>query len=132
MPLEKNLAIILKANSDKPVGAGILVEHDLVLTCAHVVNIALDRKIDACERPVGELAVKIHAYADDSFIAKVDPGEDAWSDPPATKRFGADLCLLRLSSPPQGVPKASLWVYKNLIQREFRAAGFPQDWKGDL
>lgn len=131
MLLEDSLVEVFAPNGKAPVGAGLLVEQDLVLTCAHVVNSALGRDVREVGRPDGEVSIQFPQSGSIPFRASVDKEAEAWSDPPATKQLGADLSLLRLRVAGKGLP-AKLWDFENLIGRKFRAAGFPQDWKGDL
>ncbi|HEY1525094.1 MAG TPA: trypsin-like peptidase domain-containing protein [Candidatus Angelobacter sp.] len=133
MSLEDNLVVILKAGSDTPAGVGVAIGNGLVVTCAHVANLGFaDRGMEAKGRPSGELELKFHRLPNTKFKARIDAGVDAWSDPPATRERGADLCLLQLTSPPQEMPAAELWVAEDCEQKQFHAAGFPQDWHGDL
>lgn len=133
MSIEDSLVVILKAGSDTPAGGGVAIGNGLVVTCAHVANLGFaDRGKEATGRPAGELELRFHRLPNTKFTAKVDAGVDAWSDPPATRERGADLCLLQLTSPPQEMPAAELSVAENCEQKQFHAAGFPQDWHGDL
>jgi hypothetical protein len=65
--------------------------------------------------------------------ARVDDSDDAWRAPPAEDHLGADLCLLRIidewSQPP---PRARLYDFEVILQREFRAGGFPKGWDIDF
>jgi hypothetical protein len=47
----------VRGSDGRVAGAGFLVGDRLVLTCAHVVNLAVGRATPAAERPGGELAV---------------------------------------------------------------------------
>lgn len=131
MSLEDNLAVIFRAGSDIPAGAGVEIGDGLVITCAHVANIGLGRDISSVGRPAGELEMKLFRFPNTKFKARVESGADAWSDPPAWRERGADLCLLQLLSPPN-MSAAELWVPENCEEKQFRAPGFPQDWRGDL
>jgi hypothetical protein len=86
-------------------GAGFVVAENLILTCAHVVNIALKRPEWEKGRP-NKAAVEVRfAGAPSTMIrATVDEHADAWSKPPAEDAEGADLCVLKLQEPlPAGV-----------------------------
>lgn len=132
MALEDSLVAIL-GPSGTPVGAGVLVERDLVLTCAHVVNVARGRSAAAQGRPAGTVKLRHHLLPNQIISASVDEPEDAWRDPPPWRQLGADLCLLRVSNGwGDDLQPARLRDFDNLSQREFRAAGFPKDWALDF
>lgn len=129
MALEDALVAILPPEKDTPVGAGLLVDRRLVLTCAHVVNAALGRTLRATGRPTKKVVVAFHSSASQLVMACVDHAEEAWSDPPATKRRGADICLLLLDSEVVGdIEPLRLGNIQNLLKQEFRVAGYPRDW----
>lgn len=131
MPFEDVLVSVRHHETGKRVGAGFLVGEDLVLTCAHVANSALGRSAGQLGPPQHPVSVSLHTQPLDVLAASVAGGPDAWSDPPASARLGADLCLLQLPNRSRGT-QARLAVPDRLIMRPFRAAGFPQDWNGDL
>jgi hypothetical protein len=131
MHLEDTLTMIQSVGGKKRFGAGIVVDPYRILTCSHVVNAALGRRIDESSRPAGDVLVKMHSSSVEGSTASVDSGPDAWNAPPAGSRLGADLCLLRLAKATDVQP-AILLTNENLIRREFRAGGYPQDWEGDL
>ena len=131
MPLEDVLAVIKGPSGKSRFGAGILVDSDLVLSCAHVVNLAIGRPMHESSRPREQLQVALHTSPSEELVASIDDAADAWTAPPASSGTGADLCLLRLTKPTTAAP-AMLFPNDNLILREFRAAGYPQDWDGDL
>src|SRR6516162_8383432 len=139
MPLEDWLLAVLglsnspSSNNPSPIGAAVLVDTDLALTCAHVVNTALGRDQMAKGRPSGKIRVRHHARPNEPVWARVDDSDDAWRAPPAEDHLGADLCLLRIidewSQPP---PRARLYDFEVILQREFRAGGFPKGWDIDF
>jgi hypothetical protein len=131
MHLEDILTMIQSVGGKKRFGAGIVVDPCRILTCSHVVNAALGRRMDESSRPTGDVLVTLHSSSVEGFIASVDSGPDAWNAPPAGSRRGADLCLLRLAKAIDVQP-AILLTDENFIRREFRAGGYPQDWEGDL
>jgi hypothetical protein len=130
MALEDSLVAILGQN-ESPVGAGLLIGSGLVLTCSHVVNVALGRRLLEKGRPVGKIAVRVHGKAE-NIVAEIDPQDDAWTDPPASQYGGGDLCILKLPAGSVSKTQVNLLVYANSANREFRTVGFPEDWKGDL
>jgi hypothetical protein len=138
MRLEEVLVAILgeqAASADSPsspAGAGLLVAPDLVLTCAHVVNAALKLASHNAGRPRGAVAVRLHTFPSPISLATVDAGDDAWSDPPAHRAPGADLCLLRLKTPFPSTPAPRLLDGVDLVDRSFRTAGYPENWDLDI
>jgi hypothetical protein len=131
MALEDALVAIL-GRDGKPSGAGFLILPDLVLTCAHVVNAAIGRSKDAAGRPP-KAKIDIQRRGGGEIISsEIHSAEDAWSDPPASRCDGADLCILSLTSIQSDV-KAPRWrVYASPSMKPFRTAGFPENWGGDL
>ena len=115
----------------KLAGTGILVAQDLVLTCAHVVNNALDgRRIDEQARPDAnaEVEIRFQAARDVTCRAKIDSGSDAWSAPPANRDRGADLCILKLLEvAPETTTIARLRPSK-FKAIDVRVSGYPSDW----
>jgi hypothetical protein len=131
MSFEQHIAVIAR-NSDMsaPAGAGVCLGTTL-LTCAHVVNVALGRDIDDRIRPEGTVFLRFPSLLNEVFHAQIADGADSWSPPPASSRSGGDLCLLHISEP-CSVKPAELWNLEALIGREFRTGGFPPEWRGDL
>ncbi len=73
-------------------GLGVLVGHQEILTCAHVVNAALGRDRAAPDRPAGEVTV---AFADGPPLRAV---VQRWLPPPRTGAIGDDVAGLVLAS----------------------------------
>ncbi|MGP0016990.1 MAG: trypsin-like peptidase domain-containing protein [Candidatus Sulfotelmatobacter sp.] len=134
MPLlEDSLVLLYKHESQDCAGGGILIGTDLVLTCAHVVNLACGREISATGRPEGTISLRLLSSRLFACEATVATGEDAWSDPPPQRSEGADLCVLHLcQNAPSNVTPATLWHKDDLVNCKFRAVGFPDDYKGDI
>src|SRR5208282_363945 len=130
--LEDSLVALYK-DSQECVGAGVLVRPDLVLTCAHVVNLACGRNSFDTGRPDRKITLRFHSAHALQYTASVDADKEAWSDPPPSRVAGADLCLLRLDADaPTNVIPATLCIRPDLIEHKFRVAGFPADYEGDL
>jgi hypothetical protein len=130
--LEDVLAGIYAVDGKDPVGAGFLVDQDLVITCAHVVNKALGREMLSTGRPTGTVRVRFVGRTRD-VAGWIDPGDYGWSDPPAERQSGADLCLLRLEAGSSNeLSPAKLREFVHPVHREFRAAGFPAGWHVDF
>src|SRR6516225_7739496 len=148
MALEDVLAAIYPLDGKTPKGAGLLVGHNLILTCAHVVNEALGRGASHTGRPEGQVRVKLHVSPHcDCYTACVDSADDAWNDPPDWNdpfpaKLGADLCLLRLDTcggnaieydALQNVKSVTLADVRNRkLPIEFGAAGYPEGWDVDV
>lgn len=131
MPFEDHIAVIAKnRDSAEAAGVGVYLGDSLLLTCAHVVNVALGRNIEDVSRPSGMLFVRFPSVPGMNLQAQIADGKDVWSSPPASLKSGADLCLLQLSG--CQAPPAQLWELGTLIGRNFRTGGFPPDWKGDF
>jgi hypothetical protein len=112
-------------------GTGTIVSETFVLSCAHVVNAGLRRKLNATERPrVGDRLLLRFAGAPGQLrFAEVAPGSYAWSPPPASGAAGADLCLLSLSEPiPVGAEVGR--INPAIIKSDLivTAIGYPSDW----
>src|SRR5262245_43696461 len=112
-------------------GAGVLVAPDLVLTCAHVVNVALNRPKDGPGRPPSDKPVKVRFEAAPTEVstATIDDAADAWSDPPADRAAGADLCLLRLKLPKPNAARPAVVAVHDLVEPILKvmARGYPED-----
>lgn len=131
--LEDSLVVIYRSDSNDCVGAGVLVAPELILTCAHVVNLACGREPGATGRPDGEISLRFHSSRETLLAATVATDAQSWTDPPAWRAEGADLCLLQLCSrPPGSASPGDICVRDDLIQRGFRAVGFPTDYEGDM
>ena len=78
MPLEDVLAVIKGLSGKSRFGAGIVVDSDLVLTCAHVVNLAIGRPIHESSRPWLDVQVAMNFSSSDNLSASIDDAADAW------------------------------------------------------
>ncbi|HVO60830.1 MAG TPA: serine protease [Terriglobales bacterium] len=120
---------IRNCNGGQNVGAGVLVDAGLVLTCAHVANDALGLAMAAQERPDREISLTLFDAPEDVLKARVDEADDAWSP----MKTGKDLCLLRVTSKVTNErARPALLADFNPINNPFRAAGFPQYWQGEF
>jgi hypothetical protein len=127
MAIEDHLVAIIGTSGD-PVGAGLLIDDDLVLTCAHVVNVADGRGKYEKDRPNSIVKVRVHG-ATNVANATIDPAEDSWRPPPASSG-GGDLCILRLPvGTARGKGPVTLREYSHPETKKFRAIGYPDDWK---
>jgi trypsin-like peptidase len=133
MGLEQSLvAVMLGESKDQTVGAGVLVDDNLIVTCAHVVNEALGRSQDQTGRPKPDAVIQVR------FHSAFDSGNQAtevrdWTDPPTWRAPGADICVLRLrKEPPPGVGPASLRAFTSPAGLQFRAGGYPDNWEFDI
>ena len=129
MRTEESL-VAIRQPQGKNVGSGVLVDIDagLVLTCAHVVNVALGIP-DAKEPPKGEISLTLFGARDKPLTAKVDNRADAWSP----LNGGRDLCLLKIQSKVTNTQaKSALLADFDASGDSFRAFGFPKNWKGEF
>ncbi|MGX1322570.1 hypothetical protein AB7M17_006023 [Bradyrhizobium sp. USDA 377] len=123
--------VAIKNARDVVVGTGILVKADRVLTCAHVVNVALGRTSSEASKPGPNVAVSLafEVSPAERRSAVVADEDGAWSAPPASGIAGADICLLRLREvAPTSAKIAKLRVLHFDKPFEARVSGFPQEW----
>ncbi|MEV0678336.1 trypsin-like peptidase domain-containing protein [Actinosynnema sp. NPDC050436] len=91
-------------SSGRTVGAGVVTGPTRLVTCAHVVNLALDREHREAARPTGAVRVEFPALPGVAATASVH----LWLPPPAREGgAGEDVCVLRLDVP-AGVTPAKL------------------------
>lgn len=121
----RSIARILDG-SGMVVGAGFLVAPDVVATCAHVVNVALDRDPADERMPRGLLPI--------DFPMSEQPGEppttviarvSRWS--PIRDDGTGDVALLRLAAVRPGARVPPLRGSGDLWNHRFRVLGFPAD-----
>ncbi|MDJ0578598.1 trypsin-like peptidase domain-containing protein [Crocosphaera sp.] len=121
------IARIRRAN-DKVVGAGFLVSDKHILTCAHVVNAALGKPLNAIDEPDKEICLDFPLVASGKIlkgkVVRWIPVQPSSSILPET---GADMALLELESPlPEGIQPIRLITAENLWKHPFRVFGFPK------
>nr|MDT0656478.1 pentapeptide repeat-containing protein [Micromonospora sp. DSM 115978] len=112
--------------ADEPVGVGVLVGPRHILTCAHVVNVALGLPVTATGQPGPPVRVRfpMRQSADaDPLLARVV----RWVPPPDGRRPGDDIAGLELvdGEPPAGAEPAKLLVNPPRPGHELRVFGFP-------
>ncbi|MFB6768923.1 trypsin-like peptidase domain-containing protein [Streptomyces sp. NPDC056337] len=102
---------IRRAEGGRTVGAGFVLGGDTVLTCAHVVNAALDRPMLEPRAPgPDEIAVEVHdgdaALRYPARVAHwIAPRASAGGAvPPQDDEWLGDLAVLRVDGPPGGLP----------------------------
>ncbi len=125
--LRAAIARIRQANG-RVVGAGFLVSDKYILTCAHVVNAALGKQLDAPDEPNQEVCLDFPLVASGKIlrgrVACWIPVQPSSSISPET---GADIALLELESPlQQGTKPIRLVKAENLWKHPFRVFGFPE------
>ncbi len=87
--------------SGRTVGVGVVVGRTRVITCAHVVNLALGREHRSNARPDGPVAVGFATLPGVS----VDAAVQSWTPPPPREGLaGDDICVLALDVPPEVEP----------------------------
>jgi tetratricopeptide (TPR) repeat protein len=133
MPIEDILVAIFTAGRERVVGAGIVVDKQLVLTCSHVVNEALGRFSSQKGRPSQDkkIPIRLHLPSQD-YESVLDERAESWIDPAAEDYPGADLCVLRILGNVEFPKIAHLCSFENLVGQGFRAAGFPPGWDIDF
>jgi|GEM_PF-570564 len=128
----------IRQTQGKVVGAGFLVTDRHILTCAHVVNAALNRPLNAPDRPDRDIQFDFplvtstptlngQIFSSQIFSGQIVrwlPVQPSTSISPTT---GADIALLELASPlPQGAQPIRLVKTKHLWKHPFRVFGFPE------
>ncbi|MBZ6256498.1 serine protease [Streptomyces olivaceus] len=108
----RHVVTVRGAENGRTVGAGFVLGGDTVLTCAHVVNAALDRPLLEARTPaLDEVVVEIVDDAGGArrFFARVAhwiapraPG--GGPVPPEAGEWLGDLAVLRVDGPPGGLP----------------------------
>src|SRR2546426_4019779 len=98
--LEGSLVRIFSSNDAKSVvGAGFLVSHEMVLTCAHVVTAALGLPDETREMPTDVILLDFPVVSPNEVIS----GHACFWEPVASNG-GGDICVLQLEKkPPDGV-----------------------------
>ena len=123
--LEPALVRIKMANT-VVVGAGFLVPQRRILTCAHVVNVALGRGENEADRPTRPVSVDfLFAAPRRTLSARVRNWVPAHSD------GGGDIALLELENDvPDGAQPVQLVGAANASGHVFWACGFPDGHPG--
>ncbi|MEL4893905.1 nSTAND1 domain-containing NTPase [Crocosphaera sp. Alani8] len=121
------IARIRQAN-EKVVGAGFLVSDKHILTCAHVVNAALGKPLNAIDEPSQEICLDFPLVASGKIlkgkVVRWIPVQPSSSILPET---GADMALLELKSLlPEGIQPIRLITAETLWKHPFRVFGFPK------
>jgi hypothetical protein len=109
------------------IGAGFLVSHDTVLTCAHVVTAALGLPDETPEMPTKPILLDFPIVKANTMLVA---HPCYWQ--PVAPNGGGDIWMLKLDSPPpDGVKVARLVVAEKLWGHEFGAIGFPDSYHRD-
>src|SRR5258706_11072276 len=131
--LESSLIIVL-GRDDNPVGCGVLIDSVHLLTCAHVVNVALGRGEEEKGRPDESSRLKIRFHGSpgsDPIMARIALEEDSWRDAPVGPKGDQDQCLLCIDGPlPSGVTAPRLLKLNRPSGHSVRVAGYPETWAG--
>ncbi|TRV72641.1 serine protease [Streptomyces sp. 130] len=111
-PLQSSVAQVLGIGGTV-VGAGFLVDHGTLATCAHVVR-------QAGSRP-GERLTLVFPHAEDSPRLTGLVLAEAWREPDAE-----DIAVVRLDHPVEGLPSLPLGFSGNCRGHRVRSFGFPR------
>lgn len=118
------IARIMRNRDQAPIGAGILVGTRQVLTCAHVVNSAIGRRVEVADPPPADARIMLDfpLPAPGTFLpARVVK----WEGPRADG--GGDMAILALDSdpPPNAIP-VPFSIPGDVWGHPFRTFGFPE------
>jgi hypothetical protein len=107
----------------RPAGAGVLVGGRRIVTCAHVVNVALGMDPRSQDRPDGAVTIDFPLLAlGRQRVARIV----AWVPPPREGAAGDDVAGLELTAaPPAGAAPARLSMETPRVGRMLRVFGFP-------
>lgn len=117
----KGAIVSILGKAQKPIGGGVLVPEKHVVTCAHVVNQALDLADDSQPQPDDSVKLTLRHIDSAKYVsAKVV----AWR--PIDENGGGDIAILETLEPlPSGVQCQSLKLQAEFWGKSFRVYGFP-------
>jgi len=108
-----------------PVGAEFVVDDTHIVTCAHVINAALDLDLRAAERPQTLAGVEVHVRVARTWArveVVLDP--DGWA--PLTDNHRGDIAVLTMThGRPAGAGVVPLQRPDPAEDHLFRCQGFP-------
>jgi Trypsin-like peptidase domain/WD domain, G-beta repeat len=122
---------VLRAGSSAPAGVGFLVGDRHILTCAHVVNAALDRGQRTREAPGSDVRVQVDFPILGS--AEESPSRncrvEAWVPPPPTGTTGGDVAGLVIVGSGEDLPAGASPARLEVSAQEAAAEvfGYPTD-----
>ncbi|NET61063.1 MAG: trypsin-like peptidase domain-containing protein [Symploca sp. SIO2E6] len=125
--LTSAIARIRQANG-RVVGAGFLVSDKYILTCSHVINVALGRQINAPDEPHQEVCLDFPLVTSRKmFRGRVVRWISVQPSSSILPETGADIALLELESPlPEKAQPVRLVQAENLWKHPFQIFGFPE------
>ncbi|NEQ38190.1 MAG: tetratricopeptide repeat protein, partial [Okeania sp. SIO3I5] len=118
----------IRQPNNRVVGAGFLVSNRHILTCAHVVNAALGKQLNAPDEPNQEIDLDFPLVASGKILrAKVVRWRAVQPTSSILPEAGADIALLELeSSLPEKTNPVRLVKAENLSKHPFEVFGFPE------
>ena len=123
----ESFIVRLTGTGGRTAGVGMLIGGHEIVTCAHVVNVALGRDRLAQDRPAGPVRADFPLLPGGGGAAKASAEVAAWLPPPRGDAVGDDLAVLVLTGPlPPGAEPASLASDSPPPGRSVRVFGFPE------
>ena len=109
-------------------GTGFLIDRHHVMTCAHVVNVALGRELKETARPAGSLCLELPLAQDNGPIV-AEAKVATWHAPVAYAHLRADqpsdMAVLQLAAEQPNAAVAHMAAGNPDWGRAFRTFGFP-------
>lgn len=119
------------AAGDVPVGLGFLVTSELALTCAHVISAALGLPEDGAPATGARVKVDLPLlFSPERSEQRVEATVEHWG--PSWPSGGADMAVLRLTSPLPGAQPIRLVEAQEVWGHSARAFGFPAGRDGGV
>jgi hypothetical protein len=126
--LESSIARIFRGNSEEVVGCGFLITTNHLLTCAHVVNSALEHDQDSQAKPSDTIYFDL--YLNDPNNRRSAQVLD-WHPVDSGQRV-QDIAILQiLENLPVGTMPVDLAIANPESTPQVKIPGLPEDWHGN-